>query len=72
MGTRIAIIVGAALIAAAILLTNHWQMQPAGGGTDALRLNRWTGTIDLCMLDPKSIKEGASSLAGVQLACEAQ
>jgi hypothetical protein len=34
MGTRLAIIVGAALIAAAILLTNHWQMQPTGGGTD--------------------------------------
>jgi hypothetical protein len=41
-----AIIIAGALIAAAIALTNHWQLQ--GGENGGLLLNRWTGTIAIC------------------------
>ena len=42
MNQQIATIIAGALIAAAIALTNHWELQ---GG---LLLNRWTGTVFLC------------------------
>jgi hypothetical protein len=47
-----AIIVGAVLIAGAILLTNHWQVaeNPADPGS-VVRLNRWTGAMELCQRD---------------------
>jgi hypothetical protein len=69
MGIPVAIIVGAALVSVAIIVTNHWQLQGSNDATMALRLNRWTGEIHMCMLDPKSVK--ANTLAGVRLACEA-
>jgi hypothetical protein len=71
MGTPIAIIVGAALIAAAILVTGHWQIIPPTGDLGAavvLRLDRWTGTIEICMVDAKTIPNGPS-MAGTQLPC---
>jgi hypothetical protein len=39
------------LIAAAIMLTNHWALvvdPDTSGPTTALRLNRWTGTVVIC------------------------
>jgi hypothetical protein len=48
-----AIIIAGGLIAAAIMLTNHWALHTAGD-TPVLRLNRWTGSIVACggMLGP--------------------
>ncbi|MGA8551798.1 MAG: hypothetical protein WB678_16350 [Stellaceae bacterium] len=40
MKTPLAIIIAGALIAAAILITNHWAAYPNG------ELNRWTGTVE--------------------------
>jgi hypothetical protein len=69
MGQIIAIVIGAALIALAIIVTNHWTINtPADGVVAAARLNRWTGEIELCSLDPKTLA-GASSLAGGKLEC---
>ena len=45
-----AIIVGAVLIAGAILLANHWQVVENPDGS-VVRLNRWTGTVELCQKD---------------------
>jgi hypothetical protein len=42
-----AIIIAGALIAAAIALTNHWELRVAGD-SNTLLLNRWTGTITIC------------------------
>jgi hypothetical protein len=65
-----AIVVGAVLVAAAIMVTNHWTLQTgAADFTTAVRLNRWTGSIDICFLDPSSIAAGAKSLAGARLEC---
>jgi hypothetical protein len=80
MGTPIAIIVGAVLIAvliaAALLVTNHWQLQVANNTATALRLNRWTGEVEVCALDAKSLRPETGSLAGAlggaRLECEHQ
>jgi hypothetical protein len=70
MGRNIAIVVAGGLIALAIMVTNHWTINtPADGVVAAARLNRWTGAIELCSVDPKSLA-GASSLAGGKVECE--
>ena len=49
MKTEWAILGGALVIAAAVMVTDHWQMAvtPAGG---MFRLNRWTGEVSVCVL----------------------
>jgi hypothetical protein len=70
MVQAIAIIVGAGLIAAAIMVTNHWSINtPADGVVIAARLNRWTGQIDLCSINPQSLA-GTTGLAGGKVECE--
>jgi hypothetical protein len=51
----IAIIIAGALIAAAIALTNHWELQ---SGDSFVRLNRWTGAIVLCL----PVQPGATAM----------
>jgi hypothetical protein len=78
VGNPITIVAGAALIALAILVTNHWQLQsPGSSGGDIpafLRLNRWTGTVDTCLVDPVALHEALSQhpLRGVQTDCKPQ
>jgi hypothetical protein len=69
MGRNIAIIAGAALIALAILVTNHWEIHTGSNGMAAtIRLNRWTGDIDVCALDT-TVKTAGATAAGLQLRC---
>ncbi len=42
-----AVLAGLALVALAVLITNHWQMQ-AVPGSGLFRLNRWTGEVAVC------------------------
>jgi hypothetical protein len=72
MGQIIAIVVGAGLIAGAILITNHWAIMPGGANSIAatVRLNRWTGSIDVCSINAKS--PTGSNPAGLQLTCDVQ
>ena len=44
MSTPLAIVIGAALIAAAILVVFRWEIASPG----VMRLDRWTGSIVLC------------------------
>jgi hypothetical protein len=60
LGTPMSIIIAGALIAAAILMTNHWEIVPTG--FTALRLNRWSGSVVACRTD-------RVPFAGVQLEC---
>jgi hypothetical protein len=46
-----AIIIAGALIAGAIMLTNHWALGPFGAHPPVL-MNRWTGTVVFCRLEP--------------------
>jgi hypothetical protein len=72
MGQNISVVVGAGLIAMAIMVTNHWAIIPGGQNSIAatIRLNRWTGSIDVCSLDAKSVS--GSNASGLQLTCEVQ
>jgi hypothetical protein len=68
MGTPAAVVIGAVLIAAALLLTTHYEVViPAGGSAPVVRLNRWTGEVDMCAMDAKSAN--GNSAAGSQLTC---
>jgi hypothetical protein len=68
MERNIAIVVGAALIALAIMVTNHWTINtPSDNLMAAARLNRWTGAIDLCAVDLNSITGG--DLGGAKMDC---
>jgi hypothetical protein len=71
MGLPIAIILGAVAIAGAILATNHWQVVRTQESLVALRLNRWTGLVEVCMFDLGTQRD-PKSLAGVELACRAK
>ena len=69
MGRNIAIVIGAALIAGAILITNHWELGAiqGSGASTPIRLNRWTGTVEYCVPDARTLK--GESIAGMLLAC---
>jgi hypothetical protein len=72
MGTTpLAILTGAAAIAVAILVINHWQVMPSGyQGTVPFvyRLNRWTGVVDVCTVDPNTMRN-PNSFEGAQFSC---
>lgn len=71
MNTPLAIIVGAVLIAASILLANRWAaLSPSAGLGAAIRLDRWTGAMTLCTIDASSLK--GTSVAGLPLECRPQ
>ena len=55
----------AAAMLVAMLVANHWQLQAVDAST-ALRLNRWTGDVEICFVDNKSVPENGS-LAGANL-----
>jgi hypothetical protein len=64
----LSLIVAGALIAAAILIANRWEIaiSPRGVAT-VVRLDRWTGRVNICDLDTATIK--GSTLSGATLTC---
>jgi hypothetical protein len=66
-----AIIIAGALLAAAVTMTNHWQIvvAPAQNAPNpqVYRLDRWTGRVSSCSV----INQFAHLDAGVDLPCEA-
>jgi hypothetical protein len=62
-------ITGATIIAASIALTNHWQIIPLSNEVMAMRLNKWTGSIQVCMIDRTTIKP--NTLSGAIIKCSA-
>jgi hypothetical protein len=69
MGRGLAIIGAGALIAAAILITNHWSVVfNPGDLVQMVRFNRWTGAAEICWIEPDTVK-GKSSLAGAKYRC---
>ena len=71
MKTPLAICVAGVLIAVAILTTGHWQLlgPRQSSGESVIRLNRWTGAIDICSIDPKSEAAAGADKAGARLTC---
>jgi hypothetical protein len=58
----VAIVIAGVLIAAAIMVTNHWTLSMTAGENwrQTLRMNRWTGSIVQC---------GPSAAAPFELRC---
>jgi hypothetical protein len=55
---HISTIFAGALIAAAIMVTNHWEVVPmpavSNGVSMALRVDRWTGVVRICLTSSDS------------------
>lgn len=65
MKLRWEILAGAALVAASILWIGRWQVSGVpGDAIVAYRLDRWSGTIDYCVLNAP--KEAAASAFAAQ------
>jgi hypothetical protein len=63
----LAILAAGAMIAAAIALTNHWTLvETPSGLMGMVRLDRWTGELKICVIDPDTIGSG---MAGAELRC---
>jgi hypothetical protein len=70
MGRSVAIVIAGMSVAAAIMVSNHWQITLHGQQSlVAARLDRWTGKVELCAVD---IKNPLAATARVQLICEPQ
>jgi hypothetical protein len=68
MERNIAIVIAGGLIALAIMITNHWTINTlANGLTAAARLNRWTGEIELCSVEVKTLS--GFNVSGAKLEC---
>ena len=72
----VAVIVGALMIALAILMTNHWEVMPRPQAITlqsppptVYRLNRWTGFIDMCEVDTSTMRN-PNSFVGAELTCK--
>jgi hypothetical protein len=68
LSASLAILAAGAMIAAAIAFTNHWTIETSGGIAAIVRLDRWTGSLRICVLDSATM--GGSTLAGTQMTCE--
>jgi hypothetical protein len=73
MRALIAVVLSSALIAVAIGITNHWEIQVASDkdSLTVLRLNKWTGAIEHCAMELASAKIAIqkTSLAGARFTC---
>jgi hypothetical protein len=68
MERSIAIAFGAFVIAAAIMITNHWTINTTADGLlVAARLNRWTGEVQICGLNSKSMS--STGFIGARMEC---
>jgi hypothetical protein len=69
VGTPLSILLGSALIAAAILITNHWGIvstEGSDGQMQTLRLERSTGDVQICFLDAAEL--GSAQLLPIRTA----
>ena len=74
INTSWAVIVGSVLIAACVLATNHWEIATIPRGADipiaVARLNRWTGSLEICVVDASALRGDTSR--GVPMVCPSQ
>lgn len=65
----VSIIIGAVVLAAAILVSNQYQIVNSTEAFTVFRLNRWAGVIEICFIDAETVS-GDKGLAGAKLACK--
>jgi hypothetical protein len=67
MGNSIAILVGSAIVAAAVVAPSRWEMAADGG--QIYRLDRWTGAVVACNASNQQRLAGFELRAGVEFNC---
>jgi hypothetical protein len=71
MGIPLAILIGSAVIAGAVLFTFRWEVALGGGQPPVVRLDRWTGAVTACNIDP-SARQYAKSGDPILMNCVTQ
>jgi hypothetical protein len=71
MANSLAIIIGSALIAAAILFVFHWGVAISSGEPPVVRLNRWSGTVTACNVARDASIQAAHDHTALDLDCTA-
>jgi hypothetical protein len=71
MWERISVIYAGALIALAILFVFRWEVTPIGK-IGAMRLDRWTGRIDVCLPSGSPKDFFGSGATSIPYACESK
>ncbi len=67
MNIHVSILVGAVAVAIALLITFHWEIIVTDSVT--YRLNRWTGTIEICTARDDR-EPGAAFGSGIEYRCK--
>jgi hypothetical protein len=68
MRLELAVLGGAALIAAAVMATNHWEVAMQSGGV--FRLNRWTGEVKMCLPNAKPGTDKSAFTGNFSAVCD--
>jgi hypothetical protein len=67
MSTSVSVIIAGALVAVAVLITGHWQIEVAPGAV--YRLDRWTGDVAACNVLDHERGNVAMFQAGSNIPC---
>lgn len=71
MGAPIAILIGAVAIAGAILFAFRWEVALGSGHPPVVRLDRWTGTVTVCNINPQAANDAYERHTAVNMDCTA-
>jgi len=71
MTTPVAIVVGAALLAAAVLFVFRWEIAAGPSTVPVVRLDRWTGSVTVCNASVDAAKEASESHTALEMSCVA-
>jgi hypothetical protein len=69
MGISIAVLIGSAMIAAAILIALRWEVALGPAQPPVVRLDRWTGTVTVCNLDATAADRAIMNHTAVNMDC---
>jgi hypothetical protein len=71
MATPLAILIGSAIIATAIIFTFRWEIALGSGHPPVVRLDRWTGTVTACNADPDMTRKASQNYTALDMDCVA-
>lgn len=71
MGTPVAVVVGSAIVAVAILFAFRWEVAMGSGTPPVIRLDRWTGKVAICNVDPDALAKAGRNHTAVEMDCVA-
>jgi len=71
MTSPVAILAGAALIAAAMLFVFRWEIAAGPTTVPVVRLDRWTGGVTICNASIDAAKEASEGHTALEMSCTA-